>query len=339
MSFSKKVVSTSALLLALAACGSSSSGPSSSSPDPAPEGPPEVTRLTLNIGTTSTENSANGLSFAAGDLFDVEDGFEGATVRLVRFISDNETGETFLQITEETITVTSFDDGDLSGTLTFNGEEITFLDGQATLPDGTRIDIFENTSGDWSATISPYSYVYDDNEGEILAPGLNTEGSFAVGFETNPGDMPTTSGTTQYRGGFNGYSTLLDLDGNVIENEVQFEGQAIINADFSDSRISGSLTFDTFADDADDIFVELELQEADIVGNGFATTANVVNGCVAVSCSSDTEIGGAFFGPNADETSGAAGVDYTETYGDGEGVRLVGAGGFTATLGGDEGPE
>ncbi len=339
MKLNTKFAASTAILLALAACGGSSSSTDAAG---------DVSRIitgadALNIGTTSTTESANGLPFAIeGAEIDPEGGLPGATVRLVRFISDNQTGETVLQVTEEFATITTFQDEEgLSGTLTFNGETVVFVEGEGQLDDGTDIFIFVNQGGDWSAVISPYSYAYyDDEDGMSPSAGLNTEGSFVVGLQTNPNNMPTEMGTTTYSGEFSGYGTLLDLEGEggVIANEVGISGGTILNAAFGDGNIGGSLFFGTEGIEGDlieeNVFAELELTEADILGNGFVTDANTVLECGGINCTSATQIGGAFFGPNGEEIAGTAGIDFSQEN-EGGSVRFVGAGGFIATVGED----
>ena len=155
MKFSIKLASTTGILLALAACGgSSSSTPAEQSPDEEVVGRTNGAEALL-FGTTSTTQSGNGLVFAAEGLeIDPEASLPAATVRLVRFVSDNVTGETSLVISDEVVTIANFDNDmtDLSGTLTFNGETVEFTDGSGTLADGTSISIFVNGEpGDWSA--------------------------------------------------------------------------------------------------------------------------------------------------------------------------------------------
>lgn len=316
---------TAGLLFAMGACTSSSS----SDPD-------QVSRVltgpdALNIGTTSTTDSGNGLPFG-DEAFDPEGDIPPMTIRLVRFISNNETGETFVQVTEETLTAVDLvDRSSLTGTITFGNETITLTNGEATLSDGRTLFVEEALGGDYSSIANAYAYV-DAAPGE---PGFNTDGMFALGLQTNPAAMPTTMGTSTYLGDFIGYGTIQDLNGEVLQSEVFVDGVTTINARFADNRIGGTLAFETNAAEGVavpfNVNATLQLDETDIVGNGFGTTANTVVGCASVECSSSTLIGGAFFGPSADEVSGVAGIDYSEGNGAGDGVRLIAAGGFIAT--------
>ncbi len=110
MKFSIKLASTTGILLALAACGgSSSSTPAEQSPDEEVVGRTNGAEALL-FGTTSTTQSGNGLVFAAEGLeIDPEASLPAATVRLVRFVSDNVTGETSLVISDEVVTIANFD--------------------------------------------------------------------------------------------------------------------------------------------------------------------------------------------------------------------------------------
>ena len=131
---------------------------------------------------------------------------------------------------------------------------------------------------------------------------------------------------------------MLDGNGNVLQDGVDLYGETIIFADFEDNSIGGELFFTTGGREGVNVpfnvSATLLIDEADIVGNGFSTTASAEEFCNdGLVCSSNTIIGGAFFGPNGEEVSGLVGLDYTETEDlpDGDSIQVIGAGGYVAT--------
>jgi hypothetical protein len=312
MSKTLKITTTVGLLIAMGACGGSSN-------------PDQVSRVitgpnALNIGTESTTESATGLPFAID--FDPEtDEISGnVAVRLVRFETDYESGVTQIIISDEVLTVPPGTE-DFSGTITYKGETITLVDDgddfEGDLSNGQTLFGFVNVEGDFASAFSLYTYVAD----EI---GFDSEGSFILGFETNPNDLPEDFGITTYTGAFAGYGNIIDSDGAVFVQEEFIDGTVMVDVSFSDGGVSGELDINTETLGGTTFIMD----PTSIVGNGFSTTATTVAGCE--SCSSSTQIGGAFFGPGAEELAGLAGIDFTDTQGE-EDLRLVGAGAYVAT--------
>jgi len=254
-------------------------------------------------------------------------------VRLVRFVSDNVTGETTIQITEETflIDITAPETEGFNGTITYNGETLTVVDGQATLANGQTLYSRFNTGVDFSGTVSLYTYAYDNTDG----PGINSQGFFAIGAETNPAEL-LDNGFVSYFGFLDGYGTVLDGNGQVVENEVSIGGTVVIYVDFDENSVNGFMGFDVSSEgEMTSLTAQLELTQGDLIGNGFATDANNVFACPEFStCTSNTQIGGALFGPDGEELSGVTGIDYSEFGEDGDNAHLIGAAGFTLTSGG-----
>ncbi len=294
----------------------------------------------LYLGTTSTTDSANGLPFAT-DMPSDGDFDNPATVRLVRFVSDNVTGETTIQITEETflIDITAPETEGFNGTITYNGETLTVVDGQATLANGQTLYSYINTGENFSGTIALYTYAYKDTDG----PGINSEGFFAIGAETNPAQL-REFGNVEYSGDVSGYGTVLDGSGQVVENEVSIFGTVFIDVDFDENSVNGFMDFSvnglmgfdvSSEGEMTSLTAQLDLTQGDLIGNGFATDANNVIACPEFStCTSNTQIGGALFGPDGEELSGVTGIDYSEFGEDGDNAHLIGAAGFTLTSGG-----
>lgn len=311
----------------LAACGSSSSSED------------DVTRIltgadALNFGTQSAAQSAGQLPFA-GDPIDPSTDFNELKIVVARFISDEETGETVLQISEETAQNVDISEGELTGTMSLGGEITAYTDGEGIRSNGARIFIEEVRGENWSSLFNIYSYVYNDAP---LSTGENTDGFFVVGFQTNPDSMPT-SGGVGYIADLTGYATLLDQDGDVLENEVALSGTVDFFVNFEFGRISGTTQIEADVAEGVDVpftpIATLLLDETDIVGNGFATSAASVSGCETGSiCTSDSQFGGVFFGTAAEELSGIATVDYTELDAEtGNGLQIIGAAGYLAEPG------
>lgn len=312
-------------LLAVCACGSSSN---TLDPEPA--------KLPLPVNPlffgTDGDSSANGLAFATAATT-IED-IEGAgpfTARVARFKTDWDTGETRLLITDETVTINALDIGgedDETFTITLEGETLTFVDGDGpNVPGGGRAwESYFFDEGEASGILTFYSYAFGPDGDPDVTGEFDSEAFLAVGFETDPSQIAALSGEVGYFGNFYGYGQGLNSDGDVVNAEVQVEGDIAIMADFGASRIDGTLEGE-FDDD-----IEFEMAfDTDIVGNGYASSLACTSGCNA----SASNIGGVFYGQDALETTGVIGLDISNE----DGERFVSGAGYIATQDGpDESP-
>ncbi|MEJ6402215.1 transferrin-binding protein-like solute binding protein [Yoonia sp. 2307UL14-13] len=280
----------------------------------------------LFFGTTDSSTSANGLDFATAtsDIRDVEG--QNATVRLVRFVTDQETGATTIQVSAETFQADDLDDENY--TATFGGETITFSDGIGTRGDGATVDVRRGTAGDFAQAFSIFSSV--DAGG--LDAGENTEGFLITGFETNPDDIAalTPSGEIIYGGTLGGSGTLIRNGGEELTNAVLLSGITTITADFANGTVSGNSDITVGIPDTV-LNVDLAFEGADISGNGFSTDLTVADCTTGLTCTSDSQLAGVFYGPDAAELGGLAAIDVTGTDGDGDTIRYVGGGAIIAT--------
>ncbi len=305
ITLSKRLLSVS-VVAGLAACSSGGGG------DDAPQ------RSAFNFGTTDANASANGLDFAdaASTLTDVDG--QTVTVRMVRHVTDAETGEAVLQVTNETISIENLDDETLIATI--GGETISFVDGAGVRADGSGIFVSEFGTGEFSEVNSLFGY---PDEGE------QTEGLFVVGLETNPEVVQALAGQVIYTGFIEGYGTETTNDGEPFVSEAFFDGSIEIAADFATQQISGSSSIALSAGTE----FEFDVADAAITGNGFGADLTLVSCSDGLTCTSNSDIGGVFFGPNGEELAGIAGLDLSTIDADGNTLDYVAAGGFLATAG------
>lgn len=304
-------------MLAAAVLAGCSSGSSTATPG-------GDTVVQLNFGTTSETESSNGQPFA--DEIAVDDngaplageGFDNAgQVLLVSRSTDGTSDEVVINLANANYSIDRGDPGvggDGAFILEINGEDIPFAFGADSggmvlvgeSEDGTEYEIRTASNGVFSST-NLISIVNGDDAGPF--------GLYTFGFETNPSQLPT--GTAIYSGLLAG-AVYSDGDSSELSGTIRF------NADFDTSRISGSANATAFEQN-----IDFTIDETDIVGNGFTTTATAV--CpIPDACESNSQIGGAFFGPDGSEISGIAVIDETITTDLGT-SNVVGAAGYTAT--------
>ncbi|SMX24470.1 transferrin-binding protein-like solute binding protein [Boseongicola aestuarii] len=271
---------------------------------------------------------ANGLEFAseAQSLEDIEGQVFSVTV--ARFVRDRETDESVIIVSNETVnlasgfTVRAADDI----TLTLDGEELTFVNGRATMASGQTIWAYLNYALDHSATGAFYSY---QKYVPLFEGGaIDTEGYFAIGFQTDPDELVEFTGDLKYRGEYHGFGQLIDADGGLLIEELKTNGLISITVDFDHSSVSGVLN-GVFDPEGDAQTYNMFFVDAPINGNSFAAAPDM--DCQpGATCTSATSLGGSFYGPGGVEISGVIGFDETteieETL-----TRFVGAAGFSTT--------
>ena len=294
--------SASILVLALAACSSGGGGASGNAG--------------INPGTSSSTRSATGLPFASEARADEEP--DGTfTITVVRAQTNYPSEQTRLIVSKERLGIRQ-DDNTISITignetidLAFDSETDDFA---GALANGQDAYFYIYDDGEYASLASIYSYIGEQ------ASGVDFEAFSVVGYETRPNDLPG-SGSQLYLASGGGYGNLIETDGSVYAREVDFTSNLDLNVDFGTSRVTGTL-FVSLDPSETDASVVLALQRADLIGNGFGTTATCVSGC----SSSASVVGGALYGPAYEEMAGLIGLDITE---DAEGpLRFVGAGGF-----------
>ncbi|MDH5557586.1 MAG: transferrin-binding protein-like solute binding protein [Alphaproteobacteria bacterium] len=300
-------------LLVLAACGGGGGGGSAG--------------LDLNIGTTDPNNSANGLAFAAGGEVIADAEGQPITVRLAQFETDYATGQTRLLVSTETVTYPAGDLASFGGdnpTITYRGETLVFVGGSAILANGQEALLYTALTGTYSEVRDIYVYAAGPPPTDGSA-GFDSEGFFVIGFETDPDTIAArTDVSASYDGRYESYGQVLDLAGDVVSTEVLNAGAISLSVDFSAGTVSGSMGGSI----AGLTSYTATIAETDIIGNGFASTMSI--DCAAgATCSSNSLIGGAFYGPTGEELSGVMVID--ETIDDpiaGVGFQYIGAGGF-----------
>lgn len=282
----------------------------------------------LFIGTRSADGSGNGLPFAvpASVLADLED--EGAIrVKVVRALTDWDSGTTQLVVSNETLTLSSGDTSDLGNiVLTLGGETLVFASGFAPASSGQDDwEAYLNSSGEVSGTGAVYTYERAQNP--ALSGEFDSEAFFTFGFETDPDEIAALVSTALYSGEFNGFGQVLDpVSGGVVGTEEEFSGIITLFADFDNPSVDGTLS-GTFDYDGTGFVATFD---APIEGNGYNAPVETMT-CAGATCESSSEIGGAFFGTDALETSGIIGMDVTVEPDLGDTYRFISGGGFTAT--------
>lgn len=272
------------------------------------------------FGSTTARVAANGLQFAeAGVVLGDIDG-QVAKIRMVHFALDEQSGDIAL--------ITS--DADIDFT------------------DSNRIRIMQNgrvvvdsDDPDRSVFVAPGAFsglVFAGNNDAILSdPNLSdrTLGFAVFGFETSPDVIAQTMGQAMYHARLTSLGAFVDGDGDVVAANAAGSGDLFLAADFDTNTIAGGVTLVLGTVDNGDIIVQddaleidLELNPTDISGNGFAGSL-IVHDCSVDSCSSQSKIGGVFYGPDPIAVAGIAGIDVTLTDG-AETGRYIGAGAFTS---------
>ena len=270
----------------------------------------------------------NGLEFAseAQSLVDIEGQVFSVTV--ARFVRDREADESVIVVSDESVNLSSGFTARAADdmTLTLDGEELTFVNGRATMANGQTIWAFLNYALDHSATGGFYSY--DKYVPAFDGAAIDTEGYFAIGFQTDPDDLVEFTGDLKYRGEFHGFGQLLDADGALLIEELKTNGRITITVDFDSASASGVLNgvFDPLgAAQTYNMF----FPDAPINGNSFVAAPDM--DCQpGATCTSATSLGGSFFGPEGVEISGVIGFDETSEIDD-TSTRFVGAAGFSTT--------
>lgn len=284
---------------------------------------------TLFIGTRSSTESANGLPFAvpASVVEDLETA-GSIDVKVVRALTDWDSGATRLLISNETLTMTA---GDIANdlddiTLTLDGETLAFVAGVAPTSSGQADwQSYINSLGAVSGSGAIYSYNNGPSAG--LTGEFDSEAFFVFGFETDPDEITALVGQIlNYDGAFEGYGQVVDpANGNVLDSEQYFSGTLALTADFTGGTVTGDLdgSFDY------DGTVFATSFTAPIEGNGYLGSLDTMT-CTDAVCISNSNVGGAFFGTDALETSGVLGMDVRVDPNVGSEYRFISGGSYTA---------
>lgn len=267
---------------------------------------------------------SNGLPFAAsGDTATDVEG-QTMTVRLARFLTDKPSNTTSLTLNDETVTfeVNGIRSRDL--TVTLDGE--TFEVVSSSLPVGNDQEInFYPVSASADVFSALYSFrTYGDDIGQEGGDvGIDTEGFFVFGFETNPETVAATTGNVTYSGTFENAVIHLDADDGVIEVDLPDQGTIVLTSSFDDQTISGVLNGYLVSERTD---FTGTFDDVAITDGGFSS--EYVTTCAICVVGSGGQIEGTFFGDAAQELSGVATIDIEIT----DGNSYVGAGGYVATV-------
>jgi len=297
MKFLKKAATLTIIGLSSAAC-------SNGGGDDAPE-----RNLGLFFGSTDPEQARNGFDYADADteLSDLEG--QTFTVRVVRATVDEETGEVRQETTDE---IVEFQDSE-NLTITLDGEVLNIVDGEAPADDGDVFILREAGTGS-----AVRAFVLEKEEPDPFGDfgvGIGSSG-FLIGAETNPEQIDALSGSVNY-------SNFLFIN-PVAGRQEELVAFVSLDADFGSSTISGDVEFEN---DVTGPLFDLELAPTAIIGNGFAGDLT----CSTANCTSDSKIGGVFFGNNGAEIGGLIDLDVTTTDSIGFTTNLIGSGAFVAT--------
>lgn len=283
----------------------------------------------LFIGSRSASESANGLPFAvpASVVEDLESA-GSIDVKVVRALTDWDSGATRLLISNETLTMTA---GDLANslndiTLTLDGEALAFVGGFAPTSSGqSDWQSYVNSVGAVSGSGAIYSYNYGPSA--VLTGEFDSEAFFVFGYETDPDEITALVGQMlNYDGSFEGYGQVVDpANGSVLSSEEYFSGTLALTADFTGGTVTGDL--DGSFDYDGTLFAASFT--APIEGNGYLGDLNSMT-CTNAACVSDSQVGGAFFGSDALETSGVLGMNVRVDPNAGSEYQFISGGSYTA---------
>lgn len=272
----------------LAACGGGGGG----GDDPA--------LFPLNLGTTSTRNSANGLPFAnpniAQDGADLPAllGNETARLRIVRVGDAPDVGI-------DTPVGTLSSPGPGSFLLTIGDQQYRLFSTTDPNSASDGSNSFTQTFQQALDHVAVYRVVESVDTG-ILRSG------FVLGHETRPQDLSGSVDYFLYITG-SGTDTALTTPGQ----DVAIFGNGNLTTDFSTGTISGDagliVAYGAMTDNRDYIM------SGQRIGNGFE--GGLERGCNdGATCTSDNGFGGAFFGPGGIELGGIATISETVTLAD-----------------------
>lgn len=307
----------------------------------------EVSRDLFNLGTTSNTESGNGLPFASFKSFveqlsDMVEGLEEGESRTVTTtllrVPESQSAPS-REASEVSVTVTRTGEGEADFTLTLNydgqrrvldaNELIEMANGeQLLLPDGRVLEIENDLLIGHRARMA-----------QILERDNNLVGvsHVVLGLETNPdalvalGERLPNAGSVTYSGEFLGGGTRMNAESEVIGGGLNVvTGEVQIEARFADMLVGGQI--DLRHGTVDSAEYTISFNDVAIEGNGFSTT-DTSTACEAsgTSCSGTVQLGGAFFGDQAQDVGGLVDFDLSATGGSGGDERLVGGGGYVAT--------
>lgn len=190
---------------------------------------------------------------------------------------------------------------------TLFGEEVIITGGEGTLANGqtVRITFDPQMAGEHAGFVHVLSYAALDSVQP--ADPVNGEAAYVFGFLTDPDIInERIAGSVTYSGDLSGI-------GAVSINGVQYgspagtelDGAIAINADFKANRVAGNVSANYDAG-ARTVAVDLSMDSTLFAGNTFAGTFDCSG-----SCTSDTDMDAAFYGPNGQEVAGVLAVDTT----------------------------
>ncbi|MEL6683395.1 MAG: transferrin-binding protein-like solute binding protein [Pseudomonadota bacterium] len=294
-----------------AACSSGGSGDGAGDPG-------------LFFGSTDPLQSANGLAFASdGDDLENIVG-QDVKIRLLKNATRPASGGEGLILSDEVVNVIDFQ----NFTITIDGEDIEFVNGAATGPDGEDLRVFS------SAQSFVQRLTISENANGLLGDTYHT----IVGLETNPATIDAMPGSVTYNGSlfFTGSTTT-----NQADPEAAFlRGTLSLTADFAGDSVHGNGNAQIFPTSG--VFsgaqlaqpaladVAFDIAPTAITGNGFVADLNLTSCGDGATCASNSEIGGVFFGPEANEVAGLATIDVTITQDNEDSIRFEGGGSFAA---------
>jgi hypothetical protein len=195
------------------------------------------------------------------------------------------------------------------------------VDGSGILENEQVIDFYKLVNGVFSGVYTVNSYSSDLDE------GIDTEGYFAYGFETNPDTIAAMPGSVEtgsvtYSGNMFGYVQELDANNELIRGEVVTNGSIVLTSNFTDQTMSGNLEGGITRAGDNHTYTGI-FTDAGITGNGFSST--FVTSC-DVCADGSGQIEGTFYGDAAQEISGVATFNVAV-----DGSSYVGASGYVAT--------
>jgi len=268
------------------------------------------------FGSTDPAMSRSGLAYADGTQ---SRGTVGGTVRVIRVVTDTQTGIATETITDETLNIFSGQEDNFS--LTLDGETLVFVGNDATRADMTEItglipSTFDNLNH--VAIMRLFANEASDGRDDEI-----TIAHFVSGFETTPGSTALTTGSATYTGPVQGTTDTGVLSGRI-------EGTFTLNAEFGGGAVSGDVVLSRIDTALGSATASFDIGTRNIIGNGFAGALTLTD-CSFASCETESEIGGVFYGPNAEEVAGVISLDLTVTDAMAQTDQVNGNAGFGGT--------
>ena len=251
--------------------------------------------------------STNGLPYATSATTLADADGETVTIPFVYATYDNDTGEKTLVLSRERLTLPAGSNANSYNdvTVTFDGQTVIFSDGTGTIDGDGSLTFSASENSDFVSLINIYGDLSD-------TPDVDMDGMAVIGFQTDPSTIASLSGPVTYSGEFAGWGNYSDSNNDVISQLTNLSGAMTIDVDFTAASVSGRLDpssgelfyYAVPGENSENTVEGYFSFDTDLVGNGFSGNLDLTCTTTGVTCTGGGEIGGAFYGPDADNVAG-----------------------------------